>query len=189
MTHVFEYTAGCRNSYTAAYRYEYARRGARRPAARMHRLQRSASSLALRILACAAAALLDAEDGPPFVLCAPWNRRRLGQTGATDRQPSMGKGQRKRQRKRLAKLGDEARRVAKRQRQEQLEQGGGAVVAEQQRPAEQAALIRAFHTLEKKLAAVATDPSLRDEEAREARRSALRAEQEALGGLDAYLLR
>ena len=101
----------------------------------------------------------------------------------------MGKGQRKRQRKRLAKLGDEARRVAKRQRQEQLEQGGGAVVAEQQRPAEQAALIRAFHTLEKKLAAVATDPSLRDEEAREASRSALRAEQEALGGLDAYLLR
>ena len=112
--------------------------------------------------------------------------RRAGGTGSLAVYPSMGKGQRKRQRKRLAKLGDEARRAAKRQRQEQ---GVGAVVAEQQRPAEQAALIRAFHTLEKKLAAVATDPSLRDERAREAKRSALRAEQEALGGLDAYRLR
>jgi hypothetical protein len=96
----------------------------------------------------------------------------------------MGKGQRKRQRKRLAKLGDEARRAAKRQRQEQG--AAGAVSAEQQRPAGQATLIRTFHTLEKKLAAVATDPSLCDEAAREARRSSLRAEQEALGGLDAY---
>eukprot|EP01043_Picozoa_sp_COSAG02_P001383 COSAG02_NODE_29_length_51136_cov_346.293317_18_plen_413_part_00 len=96
----------------------------------------------------------------------------------------MGKGQRKRQRKRLAKLGDEARRAAKRQREEQG--AAGAVSAEPQRPAEQAALIRAFHTLEKKLAAVASDPSLRSEAAREAMRSSLRAEQEALGGLDAY---
>jgi hypothetical protein len=107
-----------------------------------------------------------------------------GGVGVVDAATRMGKGQRKRQRKRLAKLGDEARRAAKRKRQEQ--EASAAVGAEQQRPAEQAALIRAFHTLEKQLAAVATDPSLRDEAAREARRASLRAEQETLGGLDAY---
>jgi 25S rRNA (adenine2142-N1)-methyltransferase len=100
----------------------------------------------------------------------------------------MGKGQRARQRKRLAKLGDEARRAAKRQRQQQggEEAAGAAASAAAQRPAEQIALIRAFHTLEKKLAAVATDSTLRDDAAREARRTELRAEQEAMGGLDAY---
>lgn len=99
----------------------------------------------------------------------------------------MGKGQRKRQRKRLAKLGDEARRAAKRKRQEQDDSTAARTVgAEQERPAEQVALIREFHTLEKKLAAVATDPSLCNEADREARRAALRQEQEALGGLDAY---
>ena len=95
-----------------------------------------------------------------------------GGVGVVDAATRMGKGQRKRQRKRLAKLGDEARRAAKRKRQEQ--EASAAVGAEQQRPAEQAALIRAFHTLEKQLAAVATDPSLRDEAAREARRASLR---------------
>eukprot|EP01045_Picozoa_sp_COSAG04_P025255 COSAG04_NODE_3281_length_2977_cov_1.344336_1_plen_240_part_00 len=90
------------------------------------------------------------------------------------------KGQRARQRKRLAKLGDEQRRAALRQRQEESQQPA------EQRPAEEAELIRAYHTLEKRLAAVATDPVLKTEAEREARRAALRAEQAALGGLDAY---
>ena len=90
------------------------------------------------------------------------------------------KGQRARQRKRLAKLGDEQRRAALRQRQEESQQPA------EQRPAEEAELIRAYHTLEKRLAAVAADPALKTEAEREARRAALRAEQAALGGLDAY---
>ena len=80
------------------------------------------------------------------------------------------KGQRARQRKRLAKLGDEQRRAALRQRQEESTQPA------EQRPAEEAELIRAYHTLEKRLAAVAADPALKTEAEREARRAALRDE-------------
>jgi hypothetical protein len=114
----------------------------------------------------------------------------------------MGKGQRKRQRKRLAKRADDAKREAKRQRQQQqqppsqplqppsADSSGGsaaaAAAAASARPAEQIALIRAYHTIEKRLAAVDRDPGLTTQEAREGRRRALCAEREALGGLDAY---
>ena len=95
----------------------------------------------------------------------------------------MGKGQRARLRKRQAKLGDDARRTAKRQRQDG---GSSAAAPAAERPAEQIALIRAYHTLEKQLAAVDTDPSLTSDAAREVKRKALRAKQQELGGLDAY---
>jgi hypothetical protein len=51
---------------------------------------------------------------------------------------------------------------------------------------ESQALISRFHTLQKYLAAVAVDPTLLSEAAREKRRCEIRAKLEALGGLDAY---
>ncbi len=96
----------------------------------------------------------------------------------------MGKGQRKRQRKRAAKQADEERRANKHLRQERGARGGLPEVGS--RPDEQVQLIRAYHTIEKRIAAVAVDSGMQTEHARQLKVAELRAQQEALGGLDAY---
>jgi hypothetical protein len=86
-------------------------------------------------------------------------------------------------------MGRKAEKRARRlqsKRQSEARREGPPSDTLRQRPQEEAKLIREFHTVEKQLAAVETNPQLRTEAERQARRAELWAVQESLGGLDAY---